>query len=739
MDSTSQLLMQPAPPARPRRVGPDLDSSTAARDLQSLRSARATGRPSAAISPSGMVQLQRSAGNAAVAGLLASKSTASRTTVQRCGTIPPNQCPCHDNDDNSSEAEDTSTEASAPTAQRDGVESSSSAAAPAAPQSFGPAGNRPACGADRERTLAGVKPPVDDAIASLGPAARTVISVPATKQPVAHTLQRTRIPVAQRDGGGPAAYHPEGGVVASIQLCKDLMNGDSSSAQDALSDETQLRSERARHHDKQPAVAQTLLKAAPGSAAVAGLLSRGGGFGPVAPPLAVQRDDDDEEEEEEEESGGVLDYLEKKGEAVVDAVSGAASSTAEVVSGAASSTGDAVSSAASSAYDAVSGTASSAYEAVSGAASSTADAVSGAASALGDAVSDEVQAAKQTLGAYLEGKTAEAVALIARLQSQLGTLATMIIPADKLAELNSHIASVNSLGKGLVSLPSIGGAAGGEADESSASPGAVSGLLVSLLSAMQGLSSSPSSAKSPPVQRLASEAAMIAFEQAEAAGMIAIEVEAIPAVVLAPETLGISIPVALGIAAAIAVAAGLIGYAVYRYTHPEKRPWGPDDEITYSQLQQLEPTMARRSGVDYSVKPANILADPAKSAQWDECVALHEKYEPTEEGAKGTKQQFAGAAAEINKITTKIAAGTATSDDYNKFCELLRARIKLAEQLATERFDYVAHGCDNLPWPVPPGETPRTPDERRRGHVVAFEEALRAMKKLLVKLAESWC
>jgi len=369
---------------------------------------------------------------------------------------------------------------------------------------------------------------------------------------------------------------------------------------------------------------------------------------------------------------------------------------------------------------------------VESAASSAVDAVSGAASALGNAVSDEVQAARQALGAYLEGKTAEAVALIARLQSQLGTLATMIIPADKLAELNGYIASVNSRGKGLVSLPSIGGAAGGEAGESSASPGAVSGLLASLQSAMQSLSSSPSSAKSPPVQRLASGAAMLAFEEGMKAGTIAIEAEAIPAAVAAPETFGISIPVALAIAAAIAVVAGLIAYAVYRYTHPEKRPWGPGDEATYSRLQQLEPTIAGRPGVDYRVKPADVLADPAKSAKWDECVALHEKYEPT-------KKQYVDAAGPIAVIKAKIDAGTATSDDYNKFCELLRARIKLAEQLATERFDYVALDCDDLPWPVPPGQTPQTPAEARKGHITQFEENLNSMKNLLEDLARTWC
>ena len=93
----------------------------------------------------------------------------------------------------------------------------------------------------------------------------------------------------------------------------------------------------------------------------------------------------------------------------------------------------------------------------------------------------------------------------------------------------------------------------------------------------------------------------------------------------------------------------------------------------------------------------------------------------------------------MDVIKAKIAAGTATSDDYNKFCELLRARIKLAEQLATERFDYVAHGCDDLPWPVLPGETPKTPDERRKGHIEQFEQNLNSMKRLLAELAKTWC
>lgn len=225
---------------------------------------------------------------------------------------------------------------------------------------------------------------------------------------------------------------------------------------------------------------------------------------------------------------------------------------------------------------------------------------------------------------------------------------------------------------------------------------------------------------------------MIAFEQGLEAGTLAIEVEAIPAVVAAPETAGISIPVALAIAAAIALVAGLIAYAVYRYTHPEKRAWGPADDATYSQLQQLEPTIAAGSGVDYRVKPADVLADPAKSTKWDECVDMHEKYEPT-------KEKYVKAAGPIDAIKAKIAAGTATSDDYNKFCELLRERIKLAEQLATERFDYVANDCDDLPWPVKPGETPKTPAERRKGHIDQFEQNLNSMKRLLEELARTWC
>lgn len=217
MDAISRMLVEPAPPARPRRVGPSLDSSTEA--LPSLGSPMATERQSTVMSRPRIVQLQRSAGNAAVARLLASQPPTSRATVQRCGSISPDQCLCHDNDGTLSEADP-------PTAQRDGAQSSSSATAPPAPVSSGPAGTVPAVDADRERTMAEVKPLVDDAIASLGPAAQTVIPVPASQQPVAQTLQRTGRPVVQRDGGGAAAYHPEGGVVASIQLCYDLMNGD---------------------------------------------------------------------------------------------------------------------------------------------------------------------------------------------------------------------------------------------------------------------------------------------------------------------------------------------------------------------------------------------------------------------------------------------------------------------------------------------------------------------------------
>jgi outer membrane protein OmpA-like peptidoglycan-associated protein len=61
---------------------------------------------------SSLLQLQRTAGNAAVAGGLAVLANAQPASVQRCGSVPPDECPCH--------AEESSAEAEpgAPVAQR---------------------------------------------------------------------------------------------------------------------------------------------------------------------------------------------------------------------------------------------------------------------------------------------------------------------------------------------------------------------------------------------------------------------------------------------------------------------------------------------------------------------------------------------------------------------------------------------------------------------------------------------
>ena len=184
--------------------------------------AHAPGAPRTSEAPAlaEVLRLQRSAGNAAVARRLSPTAMGAGVTLQRCGSIPPDQCPCHG-------ADETEGAAQAPvTAQRDGADGSSSAETAPAPAASTSAGNVSPAQADRDRTLAEVKPLVDDAIASLGPAAQTVIPVPApSTEPVAQALQRSPLSV-QRDGGGAAAYHPEGGLVASVQICYDLMTGE---------------------------------------------------------------------------------------------------------------------------------------------------------------------------------------------------------------------------------------------------------------------------------------------------------------------------------------------------------------------------------------------------------------------------------------------------------------------------------------------------------------------------------
>lgn len=71
---------------------------------------------------------------------------------------------------------------------------------------------------------------MDDAIAQVGPAATTVLPVPDAEAP-GTALQAQRelygAPVVQRSGGGDGVpYHPEGGVVGSVQFCYDWMTGD---------------------------------------------------------------------------------------------------------------------------------------------------------------------------------------------------------------------------------------------------------------------------------------------------------------------------------------------------------------------------------------------------------------------------------------------------------------------------------------------------------------------------------
>ncbi|MEV4053834.1 OmpA family protein [Amycolatopsis sp. NPDC049688] len=54
--------------------------------------------PLAALRRASLLQLQRAAGNAAVAGSVAALTGASAASVQRCGSIPPNECPCRAED-----------------------------------------------------------------------------------------------------------------------------------------------------------------------------------------------------------------------------------------------------------------------------------------------------------------------------------------------------------------------------------------------------------------------------------------------------------------------------------------------------------------------------------------------------------------------------------------------------------------------------------------------------------------
>jgi hypothetical protein len=173
------------------------------------------GQPPPARNVAGMASrsiafLQGNAGNRAVAQRLA---------VQRCGTIPADRCSCH--------GHESSDDGNGPTTavQRDD--------APLTSGSPG-IGDAPVAEASQQQgTLAELKPLVDDAIAAVGPAATTVLPVP-VEAPADTSLQAQHVPstqlqstpVLQRDGGPSTSYHPEGGLVASVQLCYDFMTGD---------------------------------------------------------------------------------------------------------------------------------------------------------------------------------------------------------------------------------------------------------------------------------------------------------------------------------------------------------------------------------------------------------------------------------------------------------------------------------------------------------------------------------
>jgi hypothetical protein len=223
-----------------------------------------------------------------------------------------------------------------------------------------------------------------------------------------------------------------------------------------------------------------------------------------------------------------------------------------------------------------------------------------------------------------------------------------------------------------------------------------------------------------------------AVAEAEEAAVISGEVAAVPTALTAPETCGISIPVALAIVAAIAAVAGAIGYAVYRHEHPVQVPWSGEEENIWAQLQQLDATIASAPGVDYSVKPPEVANDPDKSAKWDECVRLHKEYEPTKElyGDKGKT---------LNELRAKLQSGTATLEDFKLWCQLLRERIALAKKLAEQRLAYVANDCDDLPWPAKPGTTRKTPEERRAGHTDQFAQNVESAQKLMQELVDTGC
>jgi hypothetical protein len=166
-----------------------------------------------------LIGLQRSAGNSAVRRLL---------TVQRCGGLPPEQCPCHDGDQAASEAaalQGVQRDVASPTLQREQNQSWKAGPAFGAPMSID----------ERE-----IEQSVGKIISIMGGTASVVrpYQAPAvasndsqTDQPTAQTspipevVQRSGGLVSlQRSGGGGAQL--EGGVVASAQICYNLCTGE---------------------------------------------------------------------------------------------------------------------------------------------------------------------------------------------------------------------------------------------------------------------------------------------------------------------------------------------------------------------------------------------------------------------------------------------------------------------------------------------------------------------------------
>ena len=178
-----------------------------------------------------------------------------------------------------------------------------------------------------------------------------------------------------------------------------------------------------------------------------------------------------------------------------------------------------------------------------------------------------------------------------------------------------------------------------------------------------------------------------AAELAEAAEAAEIAEAAIEGGVLLEE-----VPVA-GWIIGTALIVGGAGYLAYRhFTHNSRRPAPAPPRPVSTPAPSNQPVM-----------PPGLVGN--QRDLWRECQQLHEQY-------KRTQEQAGSYASRMDELEQRLQNNRATAQDRIDFCHLLEERIRLVQQLHSERLRYINRGCDQFDW----FNQGRTEAERREAH-----------------------